>query len=163
MIPMTVSGQMEIRLPSCFFLLCFSFEFSTNRDHVCNAYTCDDLLRQYHLFTVLHFCWESERLCGGNVCSASSRLSLSPTLSPNYFTITSILTHQLTLGPAKATSRKYNSSFYVYQYSGVLYSMEILPIYQEIDLFFLQCYTIICIKNSQSPKSAMPHQDHPPS
>ncbi len=56
----------------------------------------------------------------------------------------------------KGNIKKYNSSFYVYQYSRLLYSMEVLPIYQKIDLFFLQCYTIICIKNSQSLKSAMP-------
>ncbi len=44
----------------------------------------------------------------------------------------------------------------MYKYSRFLYSMEVLPIYQKIDLFFLQCYTIICVKNSQSSKSAMP-------
>ncbi len=34
--------------------------------------------------------------------------------------------------------------------------MKVLPIYQKINLFFLQCHTIICIKKSQSSESAMP-------
>ncbi len=35
-----------------------SFELSTNRDMYSTRNACDDLLRQYHLFTVLHFCRE---------------------------------------------------------------------------------------------------------
>ncbi len=44
----------------------------------------------------------------------------------------------------------------MYKYSRFLYSMEVLPIYQKIDLFFLQCYTIICVKNSQSSRVLCP-------
>ncbi len=122
---------------------------------------CDDLLRQYHFFTVLRFCQESENFAGGSVRSAILRLSsnfLSPILSPNYFIITSILTPQLTLGLTKATSSKHFKHFIfcMYKYSRLLYSMKVLPVYQKVDLLFLQCHTVICIKKSQSPESIMP-------
>ncbi len=140
-----------------------SFELSTNRDMYSTRNTCDDLLRQYHLLTVqiLCFCQESENFAGASVRSTSSRLSsnfLIPILSPNYFIITSILTPQLTLGLTKATSSKHFKHFIfcIYKYSRLLYFMKVLPVYQKVDLFFLQCHTVICIKKSQSPESAMP-------
>ncbi len=141
MIPMPVSGRMKICSPSCFSLPYIFLELSTN----CNMYsmctTCDDLLRQYHLFTVLHFCRESENFAGGSLAHDFSY-------------------HHFNSNPT-ANFRSYKGNIkqlfiYMYKYSRLLYPMEVLPIYQKIDVFFLQYYTIICIKNSQSPKSAMP-------
>ncbi len=118
--------------------------------------TCDDLLRQYHFFTVLRFCRESEIFCWGECCvrSASSQLFYPDPLSK-------LLHYHSNSNPSanfrSYTSSKYaDSSFYMYKHSRFLYSMEVLPIYQKINLFFLQCYTILCVKNSQSPESAMP-------
>ncbi len=34
--------------------------------------------------------------------------------------------------------------------------MKVLPVYQKIDFLLLQCYAVICVKNSQSSKSTMP-------
>ncbi len=150
------AGGWESARRAAFSLPYIFFELSTN----CNMYStctaCDDLLRQYTFFTVLHFCRESENFAGGSVRSASSQLSYPDPLSK-------LLHYHFNSNPS-ANFRNYkgnikqicDSSFYMYKHSRFLYSMEVLLIYQKINLFFLQCYTIVCIKNSQSSKSTMP-------
>ena len=90
--------------------------------HVFNAYACDDLLRQYHLFTALHhFCRESENLLGGVF---------------GFLPISQSLHYHFNSNPS-ANFRSYksnikqtcNSLFYMYKYSWPLYSMKVLPIY----------------------------------
>ncbi len=125
-------------------------ELSTNRDMYSMHITCDDLLRQYHFFTVLH--WESENFAGGSVRSASLQFFI-PILSLLYYHFNSNPTADF-LFLTKATSSNYSFICTNIQGSSILWRY-CLSIKKLISSSF-NATPLFVSKNPQSPKSTMP-------